>query len=56
MRYFQIPRVANARNLPDYRVRQLIQAHTESPLFGLFGEPHVNVLALNVALDRTPTQ
>jgi potassium-transporting ATPase KdpC subunit len=54
--YFQVPRVAKARNLPDYRVRQLIQAHTESPLFGLLGEPHVNVLALNLALDRTPTQ
>ena len=54
--YFQVPRVAKARNLPDYRVRQLIQAHTESPLFGLLGEPRVNVLALNLALDRTPTQ
>ncbi|MGZ5822468.1 MAG: K(+)-transporting ATPase subunit C [Hyphomicrobium sp.] len=54
--YFQVPRVSKARNLPDYRVRQLIQAHTESPLFGLLGEPRVNVLALNLALDRTPTQ
>jgi len=54
--YFQVPRVAKARNLPDYRVRQLIQAHTESPLFGLLGEPRVNVLALNLALDRAPVQ
>ena len=54
--YFQVPRVAKARNLPDYRVRQLIQAHTESPLFGLLGEPRVTVLALNLALDHTPTQ
>jgi potassium-transporting ATPase KdpC subunit len=54
--YFQVPRVAKARNLPDYQLRQLIEAHTESPLFGLLGEPHVNVLALNLALDRTPAQ
>jgi K+-transporting ATPase ATPase C chain len=54
--YFQAPRVAKARNLPDYRVRQLIQAHIEIPLFGLLGEPRVNVLALNLALDRTSTQ
>jgi potassium-transporting ATPase KdpC subunit len=49
---FQIPRIAKARNLPEERVRQLVADHTEGRLFGLLGEPRVNVLLLNVALDQ----
>ena len=48
---FQAPRVAKARNLPEDRVRQLVAEHTTGRLFGIIGEPHVNVLSLNMALD-----
>ncbi len=50
--FFQVPRIAKARNLPEDRIRQLVTDHTEGRLFGLLGEPRVNVLLLNVALDQ----
>lgn len=49
---FQAPRVAKARNLPEDRLRQLVEDKTEGRWFGILGEPRVNVLQLNLAVDR----
>ena len=48
----QVARVASARNLTPDRLRQLVAAHTEGRTFGILGEPRVNVLELNLALDQ----
>ena len=50
---YQAARVARARNLPAEQVDQLVARHTEGALWGVLGEPRVNVLALNLALDAT---
>jgi potassium-transporting ATPase KdpC subunit len=51
---FQVPRIARERGLSKDQIRRLVREHTQARQFGLFGEPRVNVLELNLALaDRT---
>lgn len=51
---YQVPRIARLHHLPPQQIAVLVERHTEQPLlFGLMGEPRVNVLALNLALDAT---
>src|SRR6476660_8495424 len=54
--YFQVPRIAKARNMPENSLSEFIAGHIEGRTLGLLGEPGVNVLALNLALDRAGTR
>jgi potassium-transporting ATPase KdpC subunit len=50
--FLQVHRVAVARNLPDEQVRTIVTGHIEGPILGIFGDPRVNVLKLNLSLDN----
>jgi K+-transporting ATPase ATPase C chain len=51
---YQAARIARVRQMPVEQIEQLIESRTEAPLWGLLGEPRLNVLALNLALDAQP--
>ncbi len=53
---YQLPRVARVRGLSEDRVRALVEAATAGRTLGILGEPHVNVLNLNLALDESPAK
>jgi K+-transporting ATPase ATPase C chain len=50
--YFQIPRVAKARRIAESRLREIVDESIEGRALGVFGEPHVNVLRINLRLDK----
>ena len=50
---YQLPRVARVRSLSEDKVRELVRQHTQSAMLGFLGQPRVNVLMLNLALDET---
>jgi K+-transporting ATPase ATPase C chain len=52
--YYQIPRIAKARGVSQDAVRAIVDAHVQGRTFGILGDPHVNVLELNRALDAAP--
>jgi potassium-transporting ATPase KdpC subunit len=53
---FQVPRIAKARNMSEDTIRQMVTMSTQGRTLGLLGEPRVNVLALNLALDRAASK